>query len=77
MPKESGRKLADQLGPKRPQMKVLFMSGYTDHAVVNSGLLSSDSAFIQKPFTPTALTRKVRDLLHGSNGQTTKGAGQQ
>ncbi len=77
MPKESGRKLADQLGPKRPQMKVLFMSGYTDHAVVNSGLLSSDSAFIQKPFTPTALTRKVRDLLHGTNGQTTKGAGQQ
>ena len=65
MPKEGGRALAESLTPRRPAMKVLFMSGYTDQAVVASGLLSGECHFIQKPFTPAALSRKVRELLEG------------
>jgi two-component system cell cycle sensor histidine kinase/response regulator CckA len=65
MPKEGGRALAESLAPERPAMKVLFMSGYTDPAVVASGLLSGECHFIQKPFTPAALSRKVRELLEG------------
>jgi CheY-like chemotaxis protein len=74
MPKEGGRELAAGLTARRPAMKVLFMSGYTDQAVVNSGLLTGESAFIQKPFTPAALSRKVREILEG-NGETSHGAG--
>ena len=69
MPKEGGRELAASLASRRPNMKVLFMSGYTDQAIVNSSLLTVESAFIQKPFTPAALSRKVRDIL-GTNGET-------
>jgi CheY-like chemotaxis protein len=65
MPKEGGRALSESLAPQRPAMKVLFMSGYTDQAVVTSGLLSGECHFIQKPFTPAALSRKVRDVLEG------------
>ena len=63
MPKEGGRDLAGSLLSSRPEMKVLFMSGYTDQATVNSRWLGDKSGFIQKPFTPAALTRKVRELL--------------
>jgi FixJ family two-component response regulator len=63
MPKEGGLALAQSLAPRRPKMKVLFMSGYTDQAVVNSGLLTGEYPFIQKPFTPAALSRRVRELL--------------
>jgi two-component system, cell cycle sensor histidine kinase and response regulator CckA len=73
MPKEGGRELAATLAGRRPAMKVLFMSGYTDQTV-NSGLLTGDSGFIQKPFTPTALSSKVREILKG-NGETSHGAG--
>jgi CheY-like chemotaxis protein len=69
MPLEGGRELAGSLAARRPPIKVLFMSGYTDHAVVNNGLLNSDAAFIQKPFTPAALSYKVRRTLDG-NGET-------
>jgi two-component system cell cycle sensor histidine kinase/response regulator CckA len=74
MPKEGGRQLAESLKPQRPEMKVLFMSGYTDQAVVNSGLLAGESAFIQKPFTPGTLSRTVREILEG-NGESTRHAG--
>src|SRR4051794_9414879 len=67
MPKVSGRELADQLARRRPDMKVLYMSGYTDNAVLNSGILQKEVAFLQKPFTPGALTEKVRDVLEGDN----------
>jgi len=63
MPKMNGRELARRLASTRPETKVLFMSGYTDNAIVHQGILDEGSAFIQKPFTPGALAIKVRELL--------------
>ncbi len=65
MPKVNGRELAEQIVRRRPETKVLYMSGYTDNAIVNNGLLDRGFAFIQKPFTPAALTHKVREVLEG------------
>jgi PAS domain S-box-containing protein len=66
MPKVSGRALAEELRARRNGMKVLYMSGYTDHAIVNTGILRKEVAFLQKPFTPAALTEKVREVLENS-----------
>jgi PAS domain S-box-containing protein len=63
MPGMGGRQLADQLRQRHPGMRVLYMSGYTDDAVVRHGLETSTDAFIQKPFTPQGLARKVREVL--------------
>jgi signal transduction histidine kinase/ActR/RegA family two-component response regulator len=69
MPKINGRDLAARLSKKRPRMKVLYMSGYTDGAVVNNGILRKEVAFLQKPFTPMALAEKVREVLEEKNGR--------
>lgn len=63
MPGMSGRELADRLAPLRPGMRVLFMSGYTSHAVLANGALEGGVQFIQKPFTPSTLIDKVRQIL--------------
>lgn len=63
MPHLGGRQLAEQLQLTRPGLKLLFLSGYTDDAVVRHGILEADVAFLQKPFTPIALAQKVRDVL--------------
>ena len=75
MPKVSGRELAEELHKRRDGIKVLYMSGYTDNAVVNTGILHKEVAFLQKPFTPAALTEKVREVLE--SGVRTRGAGEQ
>src|SRR5467141_3804216 len=63
MPGASGRELARQLERTRPRTKVLYVSGYTDDAIVHHGMLEPGLHFLQKPFTPAALARKVREVL--------------
>jgi two-component system cell cycle sensor histidine kinase/response regulator CckA len=63
MPNVSGRELAEHLVQHRPGMKVLFMSGYTDDAIENHGVLRKGAGFIQKPFSPGQLADKVRETL--------------
>jgi len=65
MPGMSGRELAERLAPTRPEMKVLYTSGYTDDAMVRQGVLNAGVAFLQKPFVPDSLARKVREVLDG------------
>ena len=62
MPKMSGPELAAKIA-SRQEMATLFMSGYTDDAIVNHGILQADTAFIQKPFSLSALGSKVRQVL--------------
>jgi CheY-like chemotaxis protein len=63
MPKLSGRQLADHVVFIRPEMKVLFMSGYTDDTIAHRGVIQEGAAFLEKPFTPESLLRKVRGVL--------------
>jgi two-component system, cell cycle sensor histidine kinase and response regulator CckA len=63
MPGASGPELTSQLIERRPELKVIYMSGYTEDAIVNHGVLKAGIAFLHKPFTSETLGRKIRDVL--------------
>jgi CheY-like chemotaxis protein len=63
MPEMNGRQLAGELRQRCPQLKVLFISGYTANAIVHQGALDPGVAFLQKPFLTYTLARKVREVL--------------
>jgi CheY-like chemotaxis protein len=63
MPEMNGRQLAESLRPGHPDMQVLFISGYTDDAVIARGLVEPGTAFLQKPFGADKLAEKLRELL--------------
>jgi PAS domain S-box-containing protein len=79
MPQMSGKELSDKIKAQWPHTKILLMSGYTDDALAHHGVLDEGLLFLEKPFSPTKLTRKVREALDGpaSIGETvrTNGAG--
>jgi two-component system cell cycle sensor histidine kinase/response regulator CckA len=63
MPEMSGPELAAEIVLLRPGIKIIFTSGYTDDAIARQGLLDPNIAFIQKPYRPKALARKIREVL--------------
>ena len=69
MPGTSGPELAGQLASAHPHLRVLYMSGYTDDAIVQHGVLEPGVAFLQKPFSPTSLARKVREVLDAADSK--------
>jgi len=66
MPEMGGRELAQRLTARQPGLKVLFLSGYTDDAIVHHGVFDAGVAFLQKPFKPDDLVRKIRAVLDGT-----------
>ncbi len=68
MPGMNGREVAERLAPAHAGIKVLYLSGYTDDAIVHHGVLEPGIAFLQKPFTPAVLVRKVREVLDAAHG---------
>ena len=69
MPKMSGRELSQMLGSLRPDLKTIYMSGYTDDAVLRHGIHDMGATFLQKPFSLGTLARKVRDTLGRSDAE--------
>ena len=63
MPQMTGKMLAERVSSIRPEVKVLYMSGYIEHAVASHGILAPTTFFLQKPFTPSTLAQKVREVL--------------
>jgi PAS domain S-box-containing protein len=68
MPQTGGKELFKRLSPLHPETKVLYMSGYTDDAVVRQGILEAGTFFLQKPFPPNALLLKIREVLKKKPG---------
>jgi PAS domain S-box-containing protein len=71
MPGSNGREVAGRVQEQHPHTKVLYMSGYAFHSMLDRGVLDSGAFFIQKPFTPTQLAEKVREVLDGARAQAT------
>jgi two-component system, cell cycle sensor histidine kinase and response regulator CckA len=63
MPGISGRELASRIMISRPGIRVLYMSGYTENVMTSGGMLEHGLAFLQKPFSPAVLIRKIREIL--------------
>jgi PAS domain S-box-containing protein len=68
MPEMSGMQLVKRVAAQRPEMKILFMSGYADNAILHHGVLEPGTNFLQKPFAPNFVLRKVRAVLDGDPG---------
>jgi FixJ family two-component response regulator len=66
MPGLSGGQLAERLAAERPDLKVVYISGYPEDAIAHHGVLSPEKVFLQKPFSPAALLDKVREVLDGA-----------
>jgi DNA-binding NtrC family response regulator len=67
LPGMRGPELAKHLSQLHPEMRVLYMSGFTDNALMHSGSLPQSTMFLQKPFTPDVLLRRIRDILDESS----------
>jgi two-component system, cell cycle sensor histidine kinase and response regulator CckA len=65
MPEMGGPELANHMSSLRPGVKIIFTSGYTDDAIARQGILDPEVAFIQKPYRPKALAKKIRQVLNG------------
>jgi len=63
MPGMNGSELATQMVLHRPEIKVLFTSGYTEDVIVHHGVLDDEVSFLGKPYSPSALAKKIRELL--------------
>ena len=63
MPQMSGRELAGRLAALHPEARVLYISGYTNDAIVRHGIMTAEASFLSKPFDREALARKVREVL--------------
>jgi two-component system, cell cycle sensor histidine kinase and response regulator CckA len=63
MPDMNGRQVARQIAQLRPKARILFMSGYTADVIAHHGVLDADVEYLQKPFTPDSLARKIREIL--------------
>jgi CheY-like chemotaxis protein len=70
MPKMSGKELYDKIKVIAPRINVLFMSGYTDDALAHHGVLGPELSFLEKPFSPSGLARKVREVIDSSKGRS-------